>query len=105
MKPTITILDAMDDPNLFGAWFRGDTWNAWRAFLAALFALPMTDAMVDIFRECTKRTAVPSGPFREVRLLCGRRAGKSLIAALIAVFLAFFRDFHDKSLSRGQKLS
>ena len=93
MKPTITILDAMDDPNLFGAWFRGDTWNAWRAFLAALFALPMTDAMVDIFRECTKRTAVPSGPFREVRLLCGRRAGKSLIAALIAVFLAFFRDY------------
>jgi hypothetical protein len=93
LKPTITILDAMDDPKLFGPWFRGPSWDAWRAFLAALFALPMTDALFEIYRECTNRTAIPSEPFREVRLLCGRRAGKSLIAALIAVFLAFFRDY------------
>lgn len=93
MKPTITILDAMDDPNLFGQWFRGASWDAWRAFLAVIFALPLTDALFEIFRECTGRTVAPSEPCREVRLLCGRRSGKSLIAALIAVYLAFFRDY------------
>ena len=93
MKASITILDAMDDPNLFGQWFKGPSWDAWRAFLAVLFALPLTDALFQIFTECTGRTVAPVEPCREVRLLCGRRSGKSLIAALIAVFLAFFRDY------------
>ena len=40
---TVTILDAMGDPNLFAPWFRdAGTWQGWRAFLAALFGLPMT---------------------------------------------------------------
>jgi len=33
-----------------------------------------------------------SGAFVEARLICGRRAGKSFILTLVAVFLAFFRD-------------
>ena len=38
----VSILDARGDPNLFAPWFRdAETWSAWRAFLAALFALPM----------------------------------------------------------------
>lgn len=93
VKPSVTILDAMDDPLLFGQWFRGPSWDAWRAFLAVLFALPLTDAQLEIFKECTGRTVAPNEPCREVRLLCGRRSGKSLIAAMIAVYLAFFRDY------------
>jgi hypothetical protein len=31
----------MSDPALFGRWFADDSWNAWRAFLATLFALPL----------------------------------------------------------------
>jgi hypothetical protein len=39
----VNILEAIDDPLLFTPWFRNaTTWNAWRAFLAALFGLPMT---------------------------------------------------------------
>ena len=39
----ISILQAIDDPKLFGSAFRDrKTWSAWRTFLAALFALPMT---------------------------------------------------------------
>ena len=38
-----TILKAVRDPNLFAPWFKDRvTWTAWFAFLAALFALPMT---------------------------------------------------------------
>lgn len=89
----ITILDAMDDPKLFGPWFRGDSWDAWRAFLAALFGLPMSPEQLEVYRKHTGRTEAPTKQFREARLLCGRRAGKSLIAALIATYLAVFRDY------------
>ena len=40
----LTILDAMEDPELFGAWFAEPSWDAWRAFLAAVFGLPMSEA-------------------------------------------------------------
>ena len=35
---SVTILDAMHDPQLFGPWFGRDatSWRAWRVFLAAL---------------------------------------------------------------------
>jgi hypothetical protein len=39
----LTILDAINDPKLFGPWFEPkSSWLAWTAFLAALFGLPMT---------------------------------------------------------------
>jgi hypothetical protein len=93
MKAHISILDAMSDPKLFGPWFRGKSWGAWRAFLAALFGLPMTEVDAAAFRSHTGRKASPVSAFREAWLCCGRRAGKSLIAAFIGVYLAFFRDY------------
>ena len=93
MKRNLTILDAMDDPRLFGPWFRGKSWGAWRAFLAALFGLQMSEPEATVFRTHTGRQTVPTVAFREAWLCCGRRAGKSLIAAFIAVYLAFFRDY------------
>jgi len=89
----ITILDAMNDPRIFGKWFNAPSWNAWRAFLAALFALPMTDAQLALYRHHTGRQTPPVVPFREAWLCCGRRSGKSIIAALISVYLSIFRDW------------
>ena len=89
----MTILDAMDDDRVFGRWFRGPSWDAWRAFLAALFALPMTDAQLALYRYHTGRQTPPAIPCREAWVCCGRRAGKSIIAALIAVYLSAFRDY------------
>lgn len=43
----MTILDVLGDPILFGRHFRGASWDAWRAFLAALFALPMSERRGD----------------------------------------------------------
>ncbi|MEX2430301.1 MAG: hypothetical protein WD645_00095, partial [Dehalococcoidia bacterium] len=90
----MNLLRACDDPNLFGPWFRDrDTWAAWRAFLAALFALPMTEDELATYRACTGRTEPPAAPFTEAWLVCGRRAGKSFVLALCAVYLACFRDW------------
>jgi len=89
-----TILDAVRDANLFAPWFRkSESWSAWFAFLGALFALPMTDDQFDTFRQCTGRDAAPAAPATEGWLICGRRAGKSFVLALCAVFLATFKDY------------
>ena len=89
----MNILQAMDDPALFGPHFRGDTWKPWRAFLAALFALPLDDDALALFQAHTGRVAPPTVPFREAALVIGRRGGKSRILALIATFLATFREY------------
>lgn len=93
MSAPVSILEACDDPNLFGPWFRDpETWRAWRAFLAALFGLPMGEEALALYRRCTGRQGPPAG-FLEAVLIVGRRGGKSIVLALVAVFLACFRDW------------
>jgi hypothetical protein len=88
------ILKALDDPAVFRPSFRDpETWKAWRAYLAALFALPMTEDELAIYRQCTGREDPPADPVKESWLVVGRRGGKSFILALIAVYLAVFRDW------------
>lgn len=94
----VTILQAMGDPELFGKTFgrrllRGDSWKTWRAFLAALFALPLEGDLLDIYRKHTARSDAPTEPFSECWCACGRRSGKSLVAAATGVYLACFRDY------------
>jgi len=84
----------MQSPFLFQRWFKDDsTWTAWRAFLAALFALGMDDKALAVYRACTGRETPPSSPVAEAWLVVGRRGGKSFILALCAVYLALFRDW------------
>jgi hypothetical protein len=55
------ILQAMDHPQLFGRWFKGSSWNPWRAFLAALFALPENDrSQTRQFISLLRRLAIVS---------------------------------------------
>ena len=86
-----SILDAVNDPNLFAPWF-GPSWDAWRAFLAALFDLPLGDTQ-SIFHACTGRSSPQRGGYDEAWLIVGRRGGKSFVLALVAVFLATFVDW------------
>ena len=89
----MNITQALDDANVFGGQFRGGTWDAWRTFLAALFALPLTPEQLEVYQRHTGRSVPPIEPAQEAWLVCGRRAGKSLILATIAVFLAAFCDW------------
>jgi hypothetical protein len=90
----MNILRAICDPKVFAQHFKNaDTWVAWRAFLAALFALPMTEEQLTLYRKHTGRATPPSEALSEAWLVCGRRAGKSFVLALVAVFLASFRDW------------
>jgi hypothetical protein len=97
----ISILAAIADPHLFGQHFKGNTWDAWKAFLCALFALPMTEEQLAIYRKHTGRSVVPTEPLHYSWLCCGRRSGKSFTLATISSYLATFRDWH-ASLGPGE---
>ncbi len=102
-RPAVTIMDAIGDPNLFAPWFRDPaTWQGWRAFLAALFGLPMCKDMAELYRRCTGRSEPPAAPQTEASLVVGRRGGKSFILALISVYLATFRDWR-QHLAPGER--
>jgi hypothetical protein len=90
---TPSIIECLDDPALFAGHFRGDTWCPWRTVLKALFGLPLDEAETALYRTHTGRTEAPADPFKEAAFIVGRRGGKSRILALIAVYLACFRDY------------
>ena len=89
----MNLIEALDHRQLFGPYFRGSTWQAWRVFLAALFALPMSDAERAVYTGHTGRTDLPTTPFKEAALVVGRRGGKSRVLALVATYLATFHGY------------
>ena len=92
-RPAVGILQAMDDPNLFGPFFPGDTWATWRVFLKAWTAAPMTEAELATYRHHTGRNEPPAAPFTEGTAIIGRRGGKSRVFALLATCAATMRDY------------
>jgi hypothetical protein len=98
-----TILDAIDDGNLFAPWFWDrPSWASWLVFLAALFGLPLAPHQLALYRECTGRIEPPTAPATEGWLICGRRAGKSFVLALCAVYLAAFHSYR-QHLAPGER--
>jgi hypothetical protein len=83
-----TILDVIrqDFPQFLAESFAG-----WRAILAAAFGLPIDD--MPLIEKLTARTRLPLRQVAELYMVCGRRAGKSLIAALIAVYFTAYRIY------------
>jgi hypothetical protein len=100
----VNIIEAIDDRHLFGSLFKKpETWAAWRVFLRALFNLPITDGEdLDLLRQCTGLDEPPAQTIRECAAICGRRSGKSFMSAIIAVFLACFKDWQPY-LSPGER--
>ncbi len=78
----MTILEAIQDPNLFGKEFSRPEWRAWRVLLRALFGLPMSGKDLDVYRRHTALESPPSGPVHEAWLCVGRRGGKSRIGRI-----------------------
>ena len=90
-----SILEALDDPDLFRGMFDTPSWEPWLAFLEALQALPMSAEHLALYRKHTGRSEPPTEPARYAELVVGRRGGKSRILALIATYLACVLDHRD----------
>jgi hypothetical protein len=83
-----TILDAMDLASM-----TGPSWEPWRTFWRAVFALPMDATDLERFRRHTGRETPPSEPVLEAWQPIGRRGGKSRNMGLAAFFLGIRRDY------------
>jgi hypothetical protein len=96
MKRKPSIIEAINNPKLFGSLPRFkmlDSWTAWLVVLKAIFGLPMTADDLVIFNRHTGRLSPPTGGSKETYLITGRRGGKSFISALITCFIACFIYF------------
>ena len=92
---TWTILDALRDPALFAPSFPLPTWRPWLCCAAVLFGLTdqLNAAERGFARECLGGRPLSTTPAAEAWLIIGRRGGKSRFAAVVAIFLACFRDY------------
>ena len=99
----IDIIQAFEDKKIFGSLFKDqETWANWKVCLKAIFALPMSEEELRVYRKFTGRKKSPAFPFKEAYLVIGRRGGKSFISALIAVYLAVFKGWRAR-LGPGEK--
>jgi hypothetical protein len=98
----LNILQAMNDKKVFSTQLRdGPNWLAWRAFLGALFGLPLSTEQAEIFRHCTQRQQPRKHGYKEAWLCCGRRALKSFTLSIVAVYLARFKDWRTGDRGSG----
>ncbi len=88
----MNLLQAMDDKRLFQPWFKGPSWETWRAVLKAAHALPMTADEAAVFRTVAERDP-PAKRVRELWVRAGRRAGKDSVASAIVAHAAAFGDY------------
>ena len=87
----ISLRSALLDRQLLGAAL-GDasSWSTWLAVLAAAFGSPLTAEEAAIFASVAGGRAPPKNRVREFWAICGRRSGKSRMAAALACFIALF---------------
>jgi len=100
----MTIIDAIESLKIFRPLFKDlSTWRPWIVFLKALFGLPIEDSEDrELVKKCTGLVDPPKARVRECAAICGRRSGKSFVSALVAVFLACFKNWRP-FLSPGER--
>src|SRR5687768_7594487 len=98
----ISIDHALTDEKLLGvALGDADTWSTWFALLKAAFGLPLEPEDRRTFAKVAGGRKPPEQRVSELWAVCGRRSGKSRIAAAIAVYIATFLD-HRGRLAPGE---
>jgi hypothetical protein len=94
---------ALTDPNLLGVGL-GDpgSWGTWFAVLKAAFGIALNQDERSAFMAVAGDRKVPRRRVRELFAICGRRGGKSRMAAAIAVYIAACID-HRRRLGAGER--
>lgn len=100
----MNIIDALHSREVFTPLFQDlGTWHSWEVYLRALFGLPISDEKdLALIRDCTGLDYSSGEKVRESFVIAGRRSGKSFTSALIAAFLACFKDWK-AYLSPGER--
>jgi hypothetical protein len=69
------------------------SWRPGFSFLKALFGEPLDAVELELYRRFTGRHTAPTKACREGWLISGRRSGKSRLSALVAIYMAAFKDW------------
>jgi hypothetical protein len=90
---SFTIDATLSDRRLLGAGLDGNltSWSTWLVVLKAAFGLPLGETELATFHKVAGDRTSPSRRVRELWCVCGRRSGKSRMAAALATFLALFQ--------------
>lgn len=95
-KTKLSLLEAMEDEALFAPWYRGPSWDPWKAVLAGAYCLPMTPEQEAIFRDVAGGREPPKTRPKEIWVAGSRRLGKGAVASVIATYAAAFFDKQDR---------
>jgi len=95
MKPTVTMRDALSDPELLGNALQGDSFLVWRILLIAAMGEELTDSERVIFKKFTAREREPLQRVSELAIVGGRRGGKSRALATFAAYVGGLCDWRD----------
>ncbi len=101
----MNLIEAMEAPNVFGPWFPGETWGAWKAILRAAFSLPMTAEDLITFGELAGGREPPDKRVKELVIIAGRRSGKDSVASLMAAWISGIEQGHIGLLRPGERAS
>ena len=94
--PAITLAAAMRDPQLLGGPFTAPSFWTWHVVAKVLSGEGLDDREAALFRQCTGRTRLPSGPVHRMVILVGRRGGKDRFFSAVAIHrAALAADWHD----------
>ena len=86
---------------VFDALLPAPSWRGWRAFVQALYGLPMDDAAAALYRRCTSRATLPTARASRGVVLAGRRCGKSRMCGFVGTYAAACLRY-DHILARGE---
>jgi hypothetical protein len=104
MTPLISLSRALSDPALFGKTFAAPSFWTWRVVAKFIDGIELTEPReIELFKECTGRSVLPSNPVRRLILLAGRRAGKDRFLSACAIWRAALCADWRKHISAGEQ--
>jgi hypothetical protein len=103
MRP-ITLAASMRDVRLLGGPFQADSFWPWMTVAKLISGEQLTEPReIELFKRCTGRTKLPTGPVNNLTLLCGRRAGKDRFLSAVSIWRAALCGDWSKHLSAGEQ--
>ncbi len=92
----------MRDVRLLGGPFQAASFWTWMVIAKLFSGEPLDQREAELFRKCTGRTKLPSGPIKTLVFLSGRRSGKDRFMSALAVWLAALAADWRSLLSAGE---
>ena len=104
MMPDITLSHALSDPSLLGGPFMAPSFWTWKTVAKLIDGLPLNEPReIELFKQCTGRSTLPTKPVKRLIVLVGRRGGKDRFLSGIAVWRAALCANWRKHISAGEQ--